>query len=97
MNNQQDTMTKSPTIREQIAEDYPDLLVLEPDYFDAAIIGLVRRCGLEAMCYSKDKVLELLCVKEGMDYEEALEHFEYNIAGAYVGIHTPMFLETPEI
>lgn len=89
-------MAQTPTLREQIAEDYPDLLVLEPEYFDAAIIGLARRCGLEAMCYDRNKVIDILIAEEGMDYEEALEHFEYNIAGAYVGEHTPIFLEYPE-
>jgi len=89
-------VTNLMTIREQIAENYPDLLCLEPEYFDEAIIGLARRCGLEAMCYDKNKIIELLCVREGMTYEEALEHFEYNIAGAYVGEYTPIFLETPE-
>jgi hypothetical protein len=28
-----------------------------------------------------------------MDEEQALEYFDYNIAGAYVGPSTPIFLE----
>lgn len=80
------------TLREQIAEDYPDLLVLEPDYFDEAIIGLAQRIGMDVICYDKEKVLELLCVKEEMTYEDAIEHFEYNIIGSWVGDTTPVFL-----
>jgi hypothetical protein len=80
------------TLRKQIAEDYPDLLVLEPDYFDAAIIGLAQRIGMDVICYDKEKVLELLCVKEEMTYEDAIEHFEYNIIGSWVGDTTPVFL-----
>ena len=79
-------------IREQIAEDYPDLLVLEPSYFDAAIVGLAQRIGMDVVCYDKEKVLELLCVKEEMTYDEAVEHFEYNIIGSWVGDSTPVFL-----
>ena len=84
------------SIRETIAEDYPDLLVLEPNYFDKAIIGMVQRIGLDAICYDRDKVIEILMEEEGMSFEDAIEHFEYNIAGAYVGEYTPIYLETPE-
>lgn len=80
------------TLREQIAEDYPDLLVLEPEYFDKAIVGLAQRIGMDVVCYDKDKVLEILCAEEEMSYEEAIEHFEFNIIGSWVGETTPVFL-----
>jgi hypothetical protein len=80
------------TNRELIAEYYPDLLVLDPEYFDAAIMGVVTRIGLEAVCYNTDRILDILVEKEGMSEEEAIEHFDYNIAGSYVGEHTPVFL-----
>ena len=80
-------------MRERISEDYPDLLVMEPDYLDEAIIGVVRRIGLEAVCYNTDKVIELLMEHDKMSYEDALEYFEYNMIGAWVGEHTPVFLE----
>lgn len=85
------------TLREQIAQDYPDLLVLEPDYFDSAIIGLAQRIGMDVVCYDKEKVLELLCVKEEMTYEDAVEHFEYNIIGSWVGDTTPVFLSYTQV
>lgn len=85
------------TLREQIAQDYPDLLVLEPDYFDSAIIGLAQRIGMDVVCYDKEKVLELLCVKEEMTYEDAIEHFEYNIIGSWVGDTTPVFLSYTQV
>jgi len=75
-------------------EDLPEhLLVLDPDYFDSAIIGVVSRINFEAVCYSTDKVVELLMEKDNMEYEEALEHFDFNIIGSWVGEHTPVFLE----
>ena len=80
-------------MRERISEDYPDLLVMEPDYLDAAIVGVVRRIGLEAVCYNTDKVIELLMEHDNMSYEDALEYFEYNMIGSWVGEHTPVFLE----
>jgi len=84
-------------IRDAIAEDHPELMVLDPEYFDEAIIGLVQRINLDVVCYDKDKVIELLCVKEGMTYEDAIEHFEFNIIGSWVGETTPVFLSKPEI
>ena len=31
-----------------------------------------------------------------MDYEEAVEFFDFNVTGAYVGENTPVFLEDLE-
>ena len=80
-------------IREQIAENYPDLLVMDPKYLDKAIVGVVTRIGLEALCYDTDKVIKLIMGHDKMSYEDALEYFEYNMKGAWVGEHTPVFLE----
>jgi len=30
--------------------------------------------------------------RDGMSYEEAIEYFDFNVTGAYVGEHTPMFI-----
>jgi hypothetical protein len=80
-------------IREAISDVYPDLLVMDPDYLDAAIIGVVTRIGLEAVCYNTDKVIQLLMEHDGMEEEEAIEYMEFNMKGAWVGEHTPVFLE----
>jgi hypothetical protein len=77
---------------ELISEMYPDLLAMEPRYFDAAIVGVVTRIGLEAICYSQDKVIEILMNQDDMEYEEAVEYMEFNMKGAWVGEHTPVFL-----
>ena len=39
-------------------EEYPELLKL--DGFDDAIIGVVQRIGLQAICYDTHKVIEIL-------------------------------------
>jgi hypothetical protein len=72
-------------------DNYPDLM--KADGFDEAIVGVVRRMGgLMAICYDTDKVIEILM--EDMSEDEAWEYFEFNILGAWVGEHTPVFLET---
>jgi hypothetical protein len=70
-------------------EDYPDLLKL--DGFDEAILGVVERIGLQAICYDTHKVIEILM--KDMTEEEAWEYYSYNMLGAYVGESTPVFLE----
>ena len=85
-------MMTTMTNRDLIAEYYPDLVVLDPLYYDKAIIGVVNRIGIEAVCYSSDRILDILVEEEGMSEEEAVEYFEYNIIGAYMGEHSPMFL-----
>ena len=78
-------------------ERYPDLMMLEPrEFFDEAIVGVVERINLTAFCYDTQEVLDIVEKRvygEGCSPEEALEHFEYNIRGSYVGEHSPVFLD----
>ena len=71
-----------------LSEEYPDLL--KADGLDEAIIGVVERMGTQAICYDTEKVIEILM--RDMTEDEAWEYFHYNIAGAWVGDHTPFFL-----
>jgi len=79
----------------KISEEYPDLL--KADGFDEAIIGVVQRMGIQAICYDEDKVLEILMERDGMTLIEAMEYFDFNIAGAWVGESTPFFLQRMEM
>jgi hypothetical protein len=79
--------------RDDIAEFNEELMLLEPAYFDKAIVGVVSGMNIETVCYDKAKVIELLMTEEEMTEEDALEHFYYNIAGSWVGEHTPVYLE----
>lgn len=58
---------------------------------DNAILGVVKRFGQEdILCYSKEVIIGNLM--KDMSFEEALEFFDYNILGAYVGGSTPCFI-----
>jgi hypothetical protein len=70
-------------------EEYPDLLKM--DGFDEAIVGVVQRIGLQAICYDTHKVIEILM--KDMTEEEAWDYYSFNMLGAYVGESTPVFLE----
>ena len=42
--------------------------------------------------YDRDKCIEILVKRDEMTYEEAVEFFEFNVSGAWVGENTPIFL-----
>ena len=76
-----------------------EFLLLEPrSVFDGALVGYVERCGQERIaCYDYNAVIRALMDSEGMPEESALEWFEYNILGAWVGERTPCFLFRPDL
>lgn len=76
--------------REQIAEINPDALFC--DGHDDALIGVASRFGVTSVaCYDIDKVVQGL-MKDGMSEDEAIEFFDFNIIGAWVGEQTPVFV-----
>lgn len=84
--------TTNPTL-DAIEEYNPNALKAEG--FDDAIIGIASRCGQnDIIAYDVSKCLTILQERDGMDYEEALEFFEYNVIGAYMGENTPIFINT---
>jgi len=72
-----------------ISEEHPELLTL--DGFDEAVLGVVERAGLLAVCYNRNKIIEILM--RDMNNEEAWEYYEFNILGAYMGEATPVYLD----
>ncbi len=74
---------------EEILDNHPDETFLKADGFDDAIIGLDEKSG--RLIYSTTKCLEILVKDEEMTIEEAIEHFYYNVSGAYMGEQTPIF------
>lgn len=81
-------------VREWIEENYPDEGILLADGFDRAFLGVGRIfSGPSVAVYDKSMVITILR-ESGMKVDEAYEYFDYNVAGAYVGEHTPMFVET---
>ena len=45
------------------------------------------------MVYETEKILSIL-MEDGMTYDEASEYFDFNVAGSYMGVYTPLYLET---
>ena len=68
---------------------YPEEDILKADGFDDAIIGVDYNHTVPRLIYSVSKCLEIL--KEDMDSEEAIEYFEFNVSGSYMGEKTPIW------
>jgi hypothetical protein len=85
-------------IREQIVDEYGEEAetIMFADGFDDAIVGVGNSFG-GSLCaiYDTDLIVKQ-CMKDGMEYDEALEYFDFNIAGAYVGEQTPIFIHKIE-
>jgi|TARA_R110001592_G_scaffold349462_2_gene644756 hypothetical protein len=79
--------------REEIAEYNEEALIC--DGFDEAIIGVAERINLGPVAaYSVEKIIEILMERDDMTYEDAHEHFSYNIIGSWMGEYTPVFIYT---
>lgn len=77
-------------ILRDLTEFYGDLLIA--DGFDDAIIGIGIRAGCDpVVCYDRSLCIQKL-LDDGASLEEAEEHFEFNVAGAWVGEQTPIFI-----
>ena len=63
------------------------------DGFEEAVVGMCERFGaVPVVAYDMDKCIEILIERDGMGYEEAVEYFDFKVAGSYVGEGTPLFL-----
>jgi hypothetical protein len=75
-----------------LLEDYPDVLKLVG--YDDCIVGIVTSChNNPVLCYSQRKILKKL-QQDGMSEIEAIEYYEFNILGSYMGEKTPCFMIT---
>jgi hypothetical protein len=70
-------------------EQYPDEEFLSADGFEDAIIGVSDG----KLVYSVLRCIEILMIRDGMGYEEAIEYFGFNVQGAYMGEKTPIWVE----
>ena len=77
---------------EEIGDINPEALLC--DGFDDAIIGMAERINLgPVVAYDTEKMIDIMVERDGMTYEEAIEYFDYNILGAWMGEFTPVFIE----
>ena len=67
--------------------------MLKADGFNEAIIGMCMdiATGGERIIYDANKCIDIL-IEQGMTDDEAIEYFEFNVGGSYVGGSTPVWM-----
>jgi hypothetical protein len=75
---------------EKIVEQFQDEEILKADGFDDAVIGIEENSM--RLIYSVEKCINIL-MKQGMDMTEAVEYFDFNVSGSYVGEKTPIWCD----
>jgi hypothetical protein len=89
-------MSKTKRIIEVLTDENPDAILY--DGKDDALIGIYRgdiARGDEASIavYSYLKFIEIYVRRDGMSGEEAIEFFDYNVAGGYIGKYQPYIID----
>lgn len=83
-------MANPEMIRDQLAQENEDALLA--DGFEQCLAGICYQAGRPPLaCYDYEKCIEKL-MKDGMNREEALEYFEFNTLGSFMGENTPVFV-----
>ena len=77
--------------RKEIEEKYKDEKMLFADGFDKAIIGVGHIQSKRIVAYDAKRCIKILM--KDMTHNDAVEYFDFNVIGAYVGDYTPVFLE----
>ncbi len=69
---------------------------LTADGFDGAFIGMTEQQPDRpaVAVYDKRRCLHILMERDSMSLEDAVEHFGFNVSGAWHGEMTPIFLDT---
>lgn len=74
---------------ERLAEMFPEIILW--DGLDGALIGVAERCGMDPVAaYDYGECIRILRDQSDMSQEDAVEYFEFNVLGAYVGEKTPI-------
>jgi hypothetical protein len=67
--------------------------VLFADGLEDAFVGMGQQFNRHVAVYDLDRIIEVLMRRDGMSYDDAQEHIEFNVLGAWAGPQTPIFLK----
>ena len=82
-------------INEELLIQLSDNECLLADGYESALIGISGGSNPVAV-YDIDLCIKSLVEEDGIEEEDALEHFYYNTVGSYVGEKTPVFIKRYE-
>jgi hypothetical protein len=65
------------------------------DGLNKAIVGIARTFGKDSvLAYDYNKIIDILIERDKMNPDEAVDFFEYNIAGMHVNERNPVFIDS---
>ena len=75
--------------------DELEVELLRADGLDSACVGYCYDMvsSTYRLIYRAELVIDVLVEEQGMDRDEAVEHFHFNIQDAYVGAGTPIWMD----
>lgn len=83
----EDRKKRLEELKEAILEHNPEAQLA--DGLDDAIMGYDTK---GRVIYSIGNILDIFVERDGMSYEDASEHFYFNVECAYVGEYTPIYM-----
>jgi hypothetical protein len=66
--------------------------IILADGYEDAIVGIGQSFNKYCAVYDYGKCIDILTNRDSMTYEEAVEYFEFNVVGSYIGENNPVFL-----
>lgn len=67
-----------------------------PEGFEDCIVGVAEKFGGPPIAVMDLEKMLAKLEKGEMTREEAIEYFEFNILGAYIGDQTPVYMHVPD-
>jgi len=77
---------------QKMYEDKETSDALLADGFDDALLGFGRQFNNDVAVYDYGRCIDILRSRDGMSEEDAVEFFEFNVVGSWVGPNTPIFM-----
>tara|TARA_R110000796_G_scaffold9485_1_gene32308 strand:- start:624 stop:875 length:252 start_codon:yes stop_codon:yes gene_type:complete len=74
-----------------ILENFTEEEITLADGFDEAVIGI--EISSMRLIYSVRMVIDIMMDRDGMDEQEAIDWYEYNMQSTWVGDTTPIWSE----
>jgi len=69
------------------------MALIKADGFDKAILGVAQRSGQpDIIAYDTDKCIEIIMKDHDCDVWDAVDYFNFNVVGSYIGEYTPIFI-----
>ena len=79
---------------QEIVDMFPESEILKCDGYDDCILGYDYNWdGNIRLIYSVKAILDKMVKEEGLSDDDAIEHFEFNFRGAYMGENTPIWCQ----